>query len=71
MTKPSTPNLTLVVNPASGRGRAKRLLPGLVQRLQRELPGVDLDGNPRIIESAPDLGAYESLDILFADDFDG
>lgn len=43
MTKPSTPNLTLVVNPASGRGRAKRLLPGLVQRLQRELPGVDLD----------------------------
>ncbi|MBN8482838.1 MAG: hypothetical protein J0L88_14740 [Xanthomonadales bacterium] len=35
------------------------------------LPSVDLDGHPRIIESAPDLGAYESLDILFADDFDG
>ena len=34
------------------------------------LPGVDLDGNPRIIESAPDLGAYEIQDVLFADGFD-
>jgi hypothetical protein len=35
------------------------------------LPGVDLDGKPRIIESAPELGAYEILDVLFADGFDG
>ncbi len=35
------------------------------------LPGVDLDGKPRIIESAPDLGAYETPDYLFVDGFDG
>lgn len=35
------------------------------------LPSIDLDGKPRIIESAPELGAYEILDILFADGFDG
>jgi hypothetical protein len=34
------------------------------------LPGVDLDGHPRIVESAPDLGAYEIQDVLFADGFD-
>lgn len=34
------------------------------------LPCIDLDGNPRIVESAPDLGAYETLDFLFADGFD-
>lgn len=34
------------------------------------LPGVDLDGKPRIVESAPDLGAYETQDVLFADDFE-
>ena len=35
------------------------------------LPGVDLDGKPRIVGSAPDLGAYEVPDSLFADGFDG
>jgi hypothetical protein len=35
------------------------------------LPSVDLDGGPRIIESAPDLGAYEIPDVLFVDGFDG
>ena len=35
------------------------------------LPLIDLDGNRRIIESAPDLGAYEILDFLFVDGFDG
>lgn len=34
------------------------------------LPTIDLDGNRRIVESAPDLGAYEIQDFLFADGFD-
>lgn len=35
------------------------------------LSGVDLVGNPRIVQSAPELGAYEILDFLFVDGFDG
>ena len=35
------------------------------------LPSVDLDGKSRIVESAPDLGAYETPDCLFVDGFDG
>lgn len=34
------------------------------------LPGVDLDGRQRIVESAPDLGAFEIPDYLFVDGFD-
>ncbi len=34
------------------------------------LPSVDLDGRQRIVESAPDLGAYEIPDDLFVDGFD-
>lgn len=34
------------------------------------LPTIDLDGRSRIVGSAPDLGAYESRDQIFADGFD-
>lgn len=34
--------VTLVVNPAAGRGRARRLLPGVCSHLLNELPGVGL-----------------------------
>jgi len=34
------------------------------------LPSIDLDGLSRIVDSAPDLGAYESRDALFTNGFD-
>lgn len=38
-----TPRWTLVVNPAAGRGRARRLLPRIVDALRAGRPGVDLE----------------------------
>jgi len=34
------------------------------------LPAIDLDGRQRIVESAPDLGAYEFQEFLFEDGFE-
>jgi hypothetical protein len=51
-----------------------RLLPTSPVRNQGNapypLPSIDLDGRPRIVESAPELGAYEYQEFLFDDGFE-
>lgn len=39
---PRRPTLTLLVNPAAGRGRARRRLPDVVERLGAALPDIDV-----------------------------
>ncbi|MCA9322153.1 MAG: right-handed parallel beta-helix repeat-containing protein, partial [Planctomycetes bacterium] len=61
------------VAPASGDHRLKADSP-VIDRGDAASPGLpptDLDGNPRVIFGAPDLGAYEVTDIAADPVFDG
>lgn len=52
---PRRPTLTLLVNPAAGRGRARRRLPDVVERLGHALP--DADVAVRLTDDAADAAA--------------